>query len=307
MAQNNSIPLVLDRNMASASTVAPRDSLAEVDAGAFKRTPSVFRDAVGGAEYPPEAGRYVLYVSRACPWANRCLAAIQLKGLAAVIRVVTCAPVWAATRPDDAADKHRGWVFDASIEGSDAVDPLFGAKSIRGVYAAAANGGGAAKFTVPLLVDALTLRIVNNESSEIVRMLNTAFNEWAEHPDVDLYPEHLRSEIDAHNTRIYEAINDGVYRCGFAQAQDKYDAAAALLFSTLDEYDALLAGRRFLCGDVLTEADVRFAMTLFRFDAVYVVYFKCNRRMIREYAHLHAYARDVFQYADGAIGRTIDM
>lgn len=293
--------------MAAASTVAPRDSLAEVDAGAFKRTPSVFRDTVGSAEYPAATGRYVLYVSRACPWANRCLAAIELKGLAGVIRVVTSAPVWAATRPDDAADKHRGWVFDASVAGSDAVDPLFDAKSIRGVYAAAENGGGAVKFTVPLLVDSVTRRIVNNESSEIVRMLNSAFNEWAAHPEVDLYPAHLRGEIDAHNTRIYEAVNDGVYRCGFAQAQDKYDAAAASLFAALDEYDALLSTRRFLCGDALSEADVRFAMTLFRFDAVYVVYFKCNRRMIREYAHLHAYARDVFQHAGGAIGRTIDM
>lgn len=293
--------------MAVSSSVVPRDSLAEVADGAFKRTASVFRDTVGDGEYPSASGRYVLYVSRACPWANRCLAVIELKGLQSVIRVVTSAPVWALTRPDDGADKHRGWIFDSSVPGSDAIDPLFGAKSIRGVYDSAANGGGAVKFTVPLLVDSVSRRIVNNESSEILRMLNGAFNDFATHPELDLYPAHLRAEIDAHNARIYEAVNDGVYRCGFAQAQDKYDAAARLLFSALDEYEALLSGRRFLCGDALTEADIRFAMTLFRFDAVYVVYFKCSRRMIREYPHLHAYVRDIFQYADGAIGRTIDM
>jgi hypothetical protein len=175
--------------------MAARDSLAETTDGEFKRTPSTFRDSIGSAAHPAASGRYVLYVSYACPWACRCLALMTLKGLEEVIEVSVVAPIWEATKPG--VDEHRGWVF-GEFPGA-TPDPVFGAKTLREVYERSANGVGANKFTVPVLLDRESRAIVNNESSEIVRMFNAEFNAFAKHPEVDLYPAPLRAEIDALN------------------------------------------------------------------------------------------------------------
>ena len=276
--------------------VAPKDSLAEVEGGAFVRTASGIRNFVSASgPYPPAAGRYVLFISWACPWACRCAAVRALKGLEGAIALAVVAPVWRETRP--AADGHRGWVFDPASEPDATADPVFGAATLRDVYDRAAEHGSprVAKFTVPLLLDRETRTIVNNESSEIMRMLNAEFNAFASRPHVDLYPPHLAAAIDAVNERVYGAINDGVYRCGVATTQAAYDAAEAALFAALAWADELLGRSRFLCGATLTEADIRLAVTLFRFDAVYVVHFKTARALVREMPHLHGFMLDVAQ------------
>lgn len=272
-----------------------RDSLAEVSAtGAFVRTESACRDAVSGepgAQFPAVAGRYVLYVSYACPWASRVLAVRAMKGLEHAIDLAVVAPIWDATKPD--VDAHRGWVFDAAVPGATA-DPVFGSRTMRGVYDAC--GAAVAKFTVPALLDKVSGRVVNNESSELVRMLNSQFNHLAANPSLDFYPEHLRAEIDAVNDDIYNAINNGVYKCGFAQSQAAYNEAFAALFDALRRYEARLSSQRYLVGGVLTEADIRLFVTLVRFDAVYYVHFKCNGGLIRaDFPALHAYTRDIYQ------------
>ena len=233
----------------------------------------------GDPDLPPTPGRYHLVVSLACPWACRCLTVRGLKGLEAAVGVSIVHPTWQRTRPDDPADTHAGWVFCppsvpplANTAGHGAFDgrrctpdPIFGAASVRDLYAAA-GAAGAAKFSVPVLIDRMTKTIVSNESSDIVRMLNAEFNDCAARPDLDLYPAHLRPTIDAINDWIQPHINDGVYRCGFSKAQGAYDTAFEALFAALDRVDAILQASRFLCGPSLTEADVRLFQTLVRFD-----------------------------------------
>ena len=196
----------------SLEATVPHDSLVE---GAFKRSASGIRHWVApGSPHPPASGRYVLYVSLACPWASRCVAVRAMKGLEGVVELVVSEPVWGATNPG--GDEHRGWLLPAPgstpSEPGATPDPVFGARSVRAVYeACAALGGDAAtKFTVPLLVDRELRRVVNNESSEILRMLNSAFNDFASNPSLDLYPAPLRAAIDGVNERVYDAINDGV-------------------------------------------------------------------------------------------------
>ena len=289
-----------------ASSPAVGTALADKSAsGAFVRKAAMFRDFVasnGSTEYLPESGRYLLYISYACPWACRCLAYIKIKGLEDAIRVAVVAPVWQRTKPS--TDNHKGWVFDDSVEGATA-DPIFGAKTMREVYEKSKGGETAARFTVPVLFDTKSGRIVSNESSEIIRMLNTEFNAFAKHPEIDLYPTEHRAEIDAMNAEIYAAINDGVYKCGFAEQQAPYDEASAALFAALEKYDALLATRRFLVGSVITEADIRFVQTLLRFDEVYVVHFKTNSKPIRYFSHLAPYLADVYQSA--SLASTVNM
>jgi len=284
----------------------PRDSLAEVDVGgAFARSPSTFLHALGAPPFPVEAGRYVLYVSRACPWACRVLAVIALRGLGGLVRVVTTSPVWARTRPE--ADEHRGWVFRAraapgSADAADAdvplVDPVFGAESVRAVYELLCAEAGVlppAKFTVPLLVDAVARRVVCNESALLVRDLGgPAVDAFATRSCAPLRPAALAAALDAECDAMYDALNNGVYKCGFATTQAAYDAAAAALAAWLDAAAARLAdGRAFLLGDALTEADVRAYVTLVRYDAVYVVHFKCVFRTVRALPALLAYVRRV--------------
>lgn len=191
--------------------------------------------------------------------------------------------------PVDPVRDERGWKFFA-----DDPDPVNGFIFLAEGYEKS-SPGFADRVTVPVLWDRQEERIVNNESSEIIRMLNTEFNEFAKHPEVDLYPEESREEIDRLNERIYDAVNNGVYRCGFATTQEAYEEAFAILFEALDELDDLLGRHRFLTGPAITEADWRLFVTLIRFDPVYVGHFKCNQRRIADYANLGPYLRELYQ------------
>lgn len=256
----------------------PRESDAR---GAFVRQQSRFRDWVGddgSTAYPAAAGRYHLYVSYACPWASRAIIVRKLKRLEDAIGMTVVDPVrdergWRFT--DEEPDPHNGFRFLA--EAYEATEPGFDAR-----------------VTVPVLWDTETGRIVNNESADIVRMLNSAFDAWGD-ASVDLYPRELREEIDAINERVYETVNNGVYRAGFAGSQEAYEEAFDELFASLDWLDELLQGRRYLLGDRITEADWRLFVTLVRFDAVYVGHFKCNLRRIEDYPQLSGYLRDLYQ------------
>jgi len=254
------------------SNMAPRSK-----AGAYIRPDSQFRQRVAGSEssFPAQTQRYRLYVGLGCPWAHRTLVVRALKGLEEVVDVVVVQP--SATE--------GGWVFASPHQGCNRLGDLY----------QLAQPGYQGRSTVPVLWDTHTQKIVNNESAEIILNLNSAFNELAQQPDLDLYPEALRSSIDQWNDKIYHAVNNGVYRCGFAQTQGAYDQAVNELFQTLDELDQVLASHRYLCGDTLTLADVRLFPTLFRFDVVYYGLFKCNRRRIQDYHYLGPYLRDLYQ------------
>lgn len=259
--------------------------------GAFVRQDSRFRDRVsndGSTEYPAEPGRYHLYISLACPWASRALIVRRLKGLEDVIGLTVVDPL----------RDERGWRFTAEEP-----DPVNGFAYLAEAYAAS-DPAFEGRVTVPVLWDTQRGRIVNNESAEIIRMLNTAFDEWGD-SSVDLYPQPLRGEIDALNERIYETVNNGVYRAGFASTQAAYEEAFDALFETLDALDARLGQRRWLTGAQLTEADWRLFVTLVRFDAVYVGHFKCNLRRIADYPNLSGYLRDLYQQP--GIAETVDL
>jgi len=256
------------------------------NSGEFVRKPTSFRAQINRdetADFPPEAGRYHLYVSLACPWAHRTLIVRKLKGLEDVISVDVVDPLLDS----------RGWSFEQSIPGATG-DRLADRSLLREVYLAADPGYEGA-ITVPVLWDRKSEVIVNNESSEIIRMQNREFDDFAKCPEVDLYPASLRDEIDALNDWIYPEINNGVYRCGFAQKQQAYSHAVQILFAALDRVEAILERSRYLCGDQLTEADVRLFTTLVRFDCVYVLHFKCNIRRLVDYPNLWGYTRDIFQ------------
>lgn len=258
------------------------------ESGAFVRQTQAFREWVSdepGATFPAEAGRYHLYVSYACPWASRTILLRKLKGLESVIGMTVVDP----------ERDERGWRFgDGSPEHGEP-DPLHGWEFLSSAYLQS-DPGFDARVTVPVLWDTKTGTIVNNESSEIVRMLNSAFNAFAEHPELDLYPESLRPQVDALNERIYHEVNNGVYRAGFATTQRAYEAAVTTLFAALDWLDDVLGHQRYLTGDTITEADWRLAMTLFRFDVAYVGHFKCNLRRIVDYPNLWAYTRELYQH-----------
>ncbi|MEA2221086.1 MAG: glutathionyl-hydroquinone reductase [Solirubrobacteraceae bacterium] len=265
------------------------------DGGRFARQESRFRDWVtadGSSGYPAAAGRYHLYVSLACPWAHRAVIVRRLKGLEDAIGMSIVDPIrddrgWKFTgAAGTTADAVNGWEYLA--DGYLATDPAFDAR-----------------ITVPVLWDTQTRRIVNNESADIIVMLNDAFDAFAANPQLDLYPEPLRAEIDALNATIYDNVNDGVYRAGFASSQEAYEEAVFPLFQTLDALDARLASRRYLVGDQPTLADWRLFTTLLRFDPVYVGHFKCNLRRIADYPHLSAYLRDLYQTP--GVAATVDL
>jgi putative glutathione S-transferase len=272
----------------SATAPFPR----EVDErGAFVRQASRFRDWVsadGSTGYPAAPGRYHLYVSYACPWASRIIIVRKLKRLEDVIGMTVVDPV----------RDERGWRFT-----DDDPDPHEGFRYLAEAYAAS-DPDFEGRVTVPVLWDTETRRIVNNESADIMRMLESAFDAWGD-PSVDLYPAELHAEIDALNERIYETVNNGVYRAGFATTQAAYEEAVDALFATLDELDARLATRRYLCGDRITEADWRLWVTLVRFDPVYYVHFRCNGRRLVDHPNLWAYARELYQLP--GIAETVDM
>ena len=246
--------------------------------GEYIRPSSQFRNFVGkeeGNPYQPAVGRYNLFVGLGCPWAHRTLVVRSLKGLEDVISVSNVSP----------SPIEGGWVLDSEEEGCRTLAELYELAKPR--Y----NG----RSTVPVLWDKQTKTIVNNESAEIIVMLNSEFNEFAKHPTLDLYPKELKEKIDWWNEKIYNSVNNGVYRCGFAQTQSAYEQACDELFTTLDEIDAALKTNRYLCGENVTLADVRLFTTLFRFDVAYYGLFKCNRRRIQDYQNLGPYLRDLYQ------------
>ncbi|EED30639.1 glutathione S-transferase, C-terminal domain [gamma proteobacterium NOR5-3] len=261
--------------------------------GRFVREDAQFRQLIGSESesYPAESGRYHLYVSLACPWAHRTLIVRSLKDLESHIDVSIVSPIML----------ENGWTF-VTEEGSTG-DRAQGHELMHQVYTAAqANYSG--RVTVPVLWDKQSGTIVNNESSEIIRILGSAFNHITGNL-LDLYPKALRQDIDNWNDRIYPAINNGVYRAGFATSQDAYAEAYAEVFAELDHIDAHLADHRYLCNDTLTEADIRLFTTLIRFDAVYHGHFKCNRQRLEDYANISAYVREIYQLA--GVADTVDF
>lgn len=257
----------------------PRDT--KSTGGAFVRPESAFRDWVSSPDVRP--GRYQLYVAKSCPWAHRTLVVRAMKGLDKAIPVFYAGP--------DMFE--NGWEFSDG-----------GIRYLYELYAKA-KPDYTGRVTVPVLWDSQEGRIVNNESSEIIRMLNRAFDALAKRKLPDLYPEALRKEIDAVNERVYRTVNNGVYRAGFATAQEKYEEAVSELFATLDWLEKRLAKRRWLCGGRFTEADVRLFTTLVRFDAVYYSHFKCNLRRLIDYPRLWRYTRRI--YALPGVARTVDL
>lgn len=260
--------------------------------GKFVRSESQFRNWItadgsagprGESGFKAEKGRYHLYASYACPWAHRTLIFRALKGLDKMIDVSFVHWLMA----------ENGWTFEADDEGI-VGDKLFQSDYAYQIYLKA-DSNYTGRVTVPILWDKKTNTIVSNESSEIIRMFNTAFDGLGAKED-DYYPLELQVDIDELNERIYHTVNNGVYKAGFATSQHAYDEAIYPLFETLDFLDKRLATSRFLLGDQPTEADWRLFPTLFRFDPVYVVHFKCCRKRIKDYEHLSGYLRDLYQW-----------
>lgn len=245
--------------------------------GNYKRPSYTFQNRIGDPTFPPH-GRYFLYLGNPCPWCHRVAMAVALRGLTDIITVVK-----AVDDPERAS--RGGWVFDSP-------EPAFGAKDLRQVYDACTPGGYRGRCTAPVLVDAQTRRIVCNESSQILRNLNEAEFSREGAGWIDLCPEDLKPEIEKWNERTYESVNNGVYKSGFSTTQIAYEAAQAALWSELAAIDAVLAHRRFLCGDRFTEADLRLFPTAVRFDAVYTVLFKCSARRWSDFPNLHAWLLD---------------
>jgi len=270
-----------------------QQSLAALSSGGdFKRSVTTFRNWVtadgsagpsGDAGFKAESGRYHLYVSYACPWAHRTLIFRSLKQLDDHISV-------SVVHPDMLDD---GWTFAEDFPGATG-DHLFGKTYMREIYTEA-DPKVSGRVTVPVLWDKATGKIVSNESAEIIRMFNTAFNDITGDTQ-DFYPDALRSEIDEVNARIYDEVNNGVYKSGFATSQDAYDTAVTTLFDALDWLEARLSQQRYLVGDTVTEADWRLITTLLRFDAVYHGHFKCNRNRLVDFPNLWAYARELYQW-----------
>ena len=262
--------------------------------GRFVRSESQFRDWVsadGSSPFKAEAGRYHLYVSLACPWAHRTLIFRALKGLEEVVSLSIVDPLMGA----------QGWAF-SDYPGA-TPDHANGKRFLHEIYSLA-KPGYSGRVSVPVLWDKNSRKIVNNESSEIIRMLNSAFDAWGR-ADVDFYPGALRGRIDEINALVYERINNGVYRAGFATTQAAYEEAFDGLFAALERIEALLTRQRYLVGDRLSEADWRLFTTLVRFDAVYYGHFKCNLRRLVDYPNLSNYARELYQVPK--VAATVDL
>ena len=270
------------------------DRPAGPDDGRFQRATTSFRDVVaadGSSPFRAEPGRYHLYVAHACPWAHRTMILRALRRLETAISVSVVDPHMS----------DEGWHFS---DGPGCIpDSVNGARFLRDIYKKAKDDY-TGRVSVPVLWDKKEATIVNNESPEILRMLNTAFNEWGD-GEPDFYPPHLRREIDAVNEPVYEHVNNGVYKTGFATTQEAYEEAFEALFATLDELEARLGTQRYLVGGRITEADWRLFPTLVRFDAVYVGHFKCNKRRIEDYPNLGNYLRDL--YRQPGIADTVNM
>ena len=254
------------------------------EAGEFTRQADAFREYVtasGSSRYPAEAGRYHLYVSWACPWAHRTIIVRKLKKLEDVIGMTAVDPI----------RDERGWAFREGPGHS--LDPINGFHFLSEAYKAT-DPNYIGRFTVPVLWDRVTRRIVSNSDDDLMRMFNGEFNRFTD-STIDLYPEGLRKEIDDLNVFIYENVNDGVYRAGFATSQPAYERAVRRLFEALDLLESRLAHHRYLFGSQFVETDWRLFVTLIRFDAVYHGHFKCNLRRIIDYPNLFGYLKDLYQ------------
>jgi len=268
--------------------------------GRFVRTPSVYRNWItadgsagpsGEGGFPATPGRYHLYVSNSCPWAYRTTLFRKLKKLESAISITIAAPLYG----------ERSWRF--SDEPGCIPDIVNGTKELWEIYLLA-NPRYSGRVTVPTLWDKERRTIVNNESSEIIRMFNSAFNRYTD-DRIDYYPAALRDEIDRVNELVYTTVNNGVYRSGFAVAQDAYEEACRALFDTLDKLEDRLSRQRWLVGSQVTEADWRLFSTLVRFDAVYHYHFKCNLKRILDYPNLPNYVRDLYQQP--GVAETVNM
>ena len=260
--------------------------------GSLVRLESEFRDRVtrdGSSGFKAEAGRYYVVTAPSCPWAHRTVLMRKLKRLEDTIPILQ----------SDLA-KGQGWAYS---RGFDDLRPVDGVFHVHQVYSAA-RPDFTGRATVPVLWDRETRTIVNNESSEIIRMLNSEFDEFGK-TALDLYPAALRSEIDETNAFVYDAINNGVYRCGFARTQAAYEQSFRKLFAALDSLEERLGRQRYLVGDRFTEADLRLFPTLVRFDAVYYSHFKCNLRRLADYHNLTNYTRDIYQMP--GVAETVDI
>lgn len=262
-----------------------------IQGGRYQRPQTQFRETVSSdatARFQATSGRYHLYVAHACPWAHRTMILRALKGLEDVISVSFVAPLML----------DNGWELEVNS------GPVTGAQYMHDVYRAAdVNYSG--RCSVPVLWDCHLGTIVSNESAEIVRMLNSAFDAHATRAIADLYPVELRDAIDEVNELVYHMVNNGVYKCGFSTTQEAYAENFTNLFDALDSLDTRLANQRYLCGEQITEADWRLFATLVRFDAVYVGHFKCNLKRIDDYPHLANYTRELYQWP--GIAATFDL
>jgi putative glutathione S-transferase len=268
------------------------DPLPADGAGRFVRPDSVFRDSVtrdGSSGFKAEAGRYQLVTAPSCPWAHRTVLMRKLKRLDGAVALL-----------ESDLPKGEGWAYS---RGFDDLAPKGGVFHVHQVYTAA-KSDYTGRATVPVLWDRRTRTIVNNESSEIIRMLNAEFDAFGE-PALDLYPPELHRDIDEINGIVYDAINNGVYRCGLAKSQAAYEEAFAKLFAGFDELEARLGRQRWLVGDRFTEADLRLFPTLVRFDTVYYVLFKCNQRRLVDYHNLWNYTREIYQMP--GVAETVDF
>ncbi|MGY6629955.1 MAG: glutathione S-transferase family protein [Wenzhouxiangella sp.] len=268
--------------------------------GRFERSAAAFRNWItadgsagpdGQGGFKAEPGRYHLYVALACPWAHRTLIFRKLKGLENHISLSVVNPIM----------REHGWTFRDGYKVHP--DPIQQAEFMHQVYTAA-KSDYSGRVTVPVVWDKHNNTIVSNESADIIRMFNSAFDQVGAKPG-DYYPEDLREDIDAINEVVYDKVNNGVYKSGFATTQEAYEEAVIPLFETLDELEARLSEQRYLCGGRLTEADWRLFTTLIRFDAVYVGHFKCNLRRIDDYPNLSNYVRELFQMP--GVAETVDL
>ncbi len=266
-------------------TVSAQFPNEHTEEGEYDRQDDQFRNWVtedGSSIFPAASGRYHLYVSLACPWAHRTIIVRQLKKLEGIIGMTVVDPI----------RDERGWAFQ---EGSrHTADPINGFQFLSEAYRAT-DPHYSLRVTVPVLWDSETRCIVSNSDDDIMRMFNGAFHGFTD-SDVDLYPSHLRKEIDLLNAFVYEYVNNGVYRAGFATSQTAYEQAVRSLFQALDELDRRLASRRYVLGPQMVETDWRLFVTLIRFDAVYHGHFKCNIRRIIDFPHLYGYLKDLYQH-----------
>lgn len=252
----------------------------ESNEGEFIRQDAQFRNRIGEDGFEPEADRYHLFVSLACPWAHRTLIYRRLKMLEPVIGITVVDPKML----------DKGWEFsEVSTD-----NPVADVNYLYEIYLKS-NPGYSGRVTVPVLWDKKKETIVNNESSDIIRLLNSSFSEFSD-PEPDFYPQNLRGQIDLINARIYESVNNGVYRAGFATTQSAYENACYKLFEELNDLEFTLDRQRYVTGEVLTEADWRLFTTLIRFDSVYYAHFKTNLKRIEEFPNLSNYLRDLYQY-----------